>query len=401
VQPQLEDVALGMARALRECSIPGPSGGRFWLGLEPEMSDRTTSRVGLLGPWLYSGQVGIALALSAASARSRDPAFASAAREALKPVRDLLLGFEEPSAIGAFEGWSGVVYSFWHCAKLLDEPSLVDDARELLRRIDRKSIEGDRVFDVTSGTAGLILALRSMLPVDEQLVREIVGHAARHLVEHARQVEGGVGWPNWLEPKPLCGMAHGNSGIAWALMEAFRLTGEATFRDVAVAATDYERARRTETADGVWPDLRKRPTHVAGWCHGPPGIALSRSGMLAVEDRADLRADLRLARSLMLEHAANEPRAHLCCGQTGIDEVLLELGLRSRDPATIALARARASDRIRSLGENPDSWMHPGRGRDGVATIPGLMKGWSGIVSTLLRLSDPTDGAPCVLGLEP
>lgn len=399
--PRLEDAALGMARAVRECSVMGPRGGRFWLGLEPETSDLVTSRVGVLGPCLYSGQAGIALSLAAAFARSRDPQFASAALAALAPVRELVLGDRASMALGAFDGLSGVIYALWHSARLLGEPALVDDARELLRRFDHESVARDRLFDVTSGSAGSILALRCLEPVDRRAVRDIVDACARHLVQHAQRVEGGVGWANCIEPKPLCGMAHGNSGIACALMEAFRITGDRAFRDVALAATGYERARRSETTDGAWPDLRKRATHVAGWCHGPPGIALARCAMLEIEDDPELRADLELARTLMLGRSADEPRAHLCCGQTGIDDVLLELGLRFREPDLIELARARASNRIRSLGDQPSAWMHPGLGRDTIPTIPGMMKGWSGITWTLLRLSDPGGGMPCVLGLQP
>lgn len=395
----LEEAALGIARAVLESSVVGPRGSRFWLGLEPESSDQASSRVGVIGPWLYSGQAGIALALSAAFARRREPSFASAALAALAPIRELVLESPASWPLGAFDGLSGVLYVLWHSARLLDEPALVDDARKLLRGIDRESVERDGHFDVISGVAGLILAVRCLEPVEKQRVHELVEASARHLVRHAKRVEDGVGWPNWLQPTPLCGMAHGNSGVALALMEAFRMTGDRTFREVGLAAVAYERAQRSRAADGGWPDLRRESTNAAGWCHGPPGIALARSAMLEVEDSPELRAELELARALIEDRAPTEPRAHLCCGQTGIDDALLELGLRLRDSASADLARRRASSRVRTLGEDPGVWMQPKQAGEGIATIPSLMKGWSGIAWTLLRLSDPGRELPCVLTL--
>ncbi len=390
-----------MARAVEECSVAGPKGGRFWLGLEPETGDRDVSRVGVLGPWLYSGQAGIALALSAAFARSHDPSFARAALGALAPVRELVLDGDESWPVGAFDGISGVIYVLSHAARLLDEPGLVDDARRLLRGLRRDTLESDELFDVTSGVAGLILALRCLEPIEKERVHQVVEIAACHLVEHAKPFDDGVGWANWIEPNPLCGISHGNSGIAWALMEAFRITGDPTFREVALAATDYERARRAETSDGGWPDLRKQPGSVAGWCHGPAGIALARWAMLQIEDSAGLSADLDIARQLLVDRSATEQRAYLCCGQTGVDDAMLELGLRLDDRDWVLAAKSRAQHRIASLGDDPGNWMHPGLGEQRVATIPGLMKGWSGIVLALLRLSDPGRDTPCVLTLAP
>jgi lantibiotic modifying enzyme len=115
----------------------------------------------------------------------------------------------------------------------------------------------------------------------------------------------------------------------------------------------------------------------------------------------ELRVDFEIASALMQERSTSEPRVHLCCGQAGIDDVLLELGRRLGDVRSVERARARASRRMSYLGNDPDQWMQPNRGEGGIATLPGLMKGWSGIVLSLLRLSEPGDGTPCVLMLEP
>ena len=104
--------------------------------------------------------------------------------------------------------------------------------------------------------------------------------------------EHGPAWPNpALGKQPLAGFSHGVAGIAYALLELAVATGDERYRTAALAALDYERAL-FDAVHQNWPDLRETQTlktetnsaqgsvFVTAWCHGAPGIGLSRLAML-------------------------------------------------------------------------------------------------------------------------
>jgi lantibiotic modifying enzyme len=99
----------------------------------------------------------------------------------------------------------------------------------------------------------------------------------------AVQTRAGWSWrsPGLRNQRDLTGFSHGAAGVAVALIEAFRLTGEEAFVTGARNAMRYE-DRWLDARQGNWPDFRENPegrrarTFVTLWCHGAPGIALSR-----------------------------------------------------------------------------------------------------------------------------
>lgn len=123
-----------------------------------------------------------------------------------------------------------------------------------------------------------------------------------HLLEHAQALQNGTAWPPYFPAQgPLTGLAHGASGIAWALLELTGLSGEKRFRTVALEALKYEDSLFSPERRN-WPDLRemdeRRHTDdggrmfMAGWCHGAPGIALTRVCALKYVDSEKSRNEI-------------------------------------------------------------------------------------------------------------
>jgi lantibiotic modifying enzyme len=85
--------------------------------------------------------------------------------------------------------------------------------------------------------------------------------------------------------KHLTGFSHGTAGVAYALLELFQATGDTKYRRGAELAFNYER-RWFDASAGNWPDFREEPGArkrgndpwpcATAWCHGAPGIGLSR-----------------------------------------------------------------------------------------------------------------------------
>jgi type 2 lantibiotic biosynthesis protein LanM len=386
--------ALEIAHEIRESSLVFKD-AHYRIGLEFDDAARV-HRVALLGAEMYNGNSGIALFLGVAAHVSRDDRLRRAALENLALTRTLLrrdpAQFVTGIGIGGFEGLGSLIYAFAELSRWVDDPSLIDDARLIARSLTRAHIDSSRNQDVLSGTAGLLFALAALDRVSgSKDAAQAIEHCGRRLVETAAAREAGVGWPLRSDAPPLCGMAHGNAGIAAALFEAWRLGGSRDLRDTALRALAYERALRNEDAKN-WPDLRADVppgTFMSTWCNGAPGIALARSRILAIEDQADLREDLELAVAATKEAAL--PGGHLCCGMGGIDEILFEVGARMDDAALVELARRRTMSRI-TRSEHDGRWPR--------VVVRGLMRGSAGIGLGLLRMSTRGDQIPCVLDLS-
>lgn len=237
-----------------------------------------------------------------------------------------------------YDGDAGVVWALTHLGTALNRPDAIElgasGARALLHDrpsdpgapsgllvgeagVDLLARAGDRVeagwsdgSDLTDGLAGILLALARAHRHPE--------HAAGIVAElrHRSRVEGwGRSWP---DPRlagdtgrPLCGLAHGASGIAWALAEAAavwpRLAQDAL--ELAGEALAWE-ASWSDPARGGWPDLREGDIAWPDlWCHGSAGAGAVRLRLL------ELAADgLELPWSIDTTRAEAEMAVQRCGG---------------------------------------------------------------------------------------
>ncbi|NHB83744.1 hypothetical protein G7085_00885 [Tessaracoccus sp. HDW20] len=139
--------------------------------------------------------------------------------------------------------------------------------------------EDDRGNDLGDGLAGDLLALIRTRSDDVERVRRLVDSLARS----ATRLDDLVWWadPRLPGERPLCGLAHGASGVALALAEA--AVAHPGVADV--AAPLIAGALRWESAwhdPGLgWPDLRGDDGgHPVLWCHGAAGIGAVRLRLL-------------------------------------------------------------------------------------------------------------------------
>jgi len=275
---------------------------------------------------------------------------------------------------------------------------LLKEACDIATLISPDRIAADMCLDLMYGSAGTIL---SLLLLDRELKRLEVGSAS--LLEQAvacgehllRNQSGGPEEPgswSYRGGLPRCGLAHGASGISYALALLAKRTGREDFLRAASEGLRFER-RFYVPEEGNWrssADL-DRPSLVA-WCNGAPGIALSRL-RLALTGLADEELESDLARALATTREAPEsPLDFLCCGNIGRAEILLEVARR--------LGRPDLLDRAEEIAERVAGRLYlplsdPPSGAD---YRPSLFWGVAGIGYVFLRLVVPS--LPCVLTLE-
>ena len=373
-----------------------------WIGLT--MTSRQNWTLLPVGLDLYDGLPGIALYfayLGEIAAESRYTALAQSVVDTVRRIAQQTSS--EVMGIGGYSGWAGMIYLLTQLGILWHRPDLVVEADALVERL-MPLIEKDEQYDIIGGAAGCVaglLGLYRVMASDRTLDAAL--RCGRRLVEKAQEMPQGVGWlVKGMGPTPLTGFSHGAAGIAWALLELAALTGEKIFRATALRALQYERSLFSAT-EGNWPDLRElRVTgttandnatrFVMAWCHGAPGIGLSRLLCLQHVYGGEIHSEIEaaLATTVTKGFGANHS---ICHGDLGNLELLLAAHLTLREPRWQAEVNRMIAIILEDAEQN--GWRC---GNPAGVEAPGLMTGLAGIGYQLLRLAQP-NRVPSILAL--
>ncbi|MEU7837885.1 lanthionine synthetase LanC family protein [Nonomuraea sp. NPDC049129] len=317
--PAAEQLTVAVAIGERLVKEAVWSGERCnWVGAEPvDLRDRVgalTYRA--LGPNLYVGSSGVALFLAQLAATTGQDELRPTALAAMRHAISRRDDVSSAARLGFYSGWAGMAATALRIGRLLDSSELVDAGSGLLHDLAQQLSEvaecgeqerdlmsdaaegggqerdlmsgvadgGEQEYDLMSGVAGSVpaFALAYRCTGDERMAEAAVT-AALWLGRSARKSRTGWSWrsPGLRNQHDLTGLSHGAAGVAVAFLEAYRLTGEEMFATGARNAMRYE-DRWLDVGEGNWPDFRENTadrrarTFVTLWCHGAPGIALSR-----------------------------------------------------------------------------------------------------------------------------
>jgi len=385
-----------IAEKLKQNAFVNEDGSLGWISFEPQ-SSLEEYNLQPISDNLYSGKVGIALFFAALFALSEKACWKEDALNCLKPFQTTLREKNRPSlsvflGIGGMTGVGGVLYGLQQMAKLLKHPELLEDAKTLLYDIERKYIESDKEYDLIFGCAGLILPLLTYYEEtkDPEALRLAI-LCGEHLCKEAKEQEkGALAW-DIPSGKPLLGLSHGISGIAFALLKLAKVTSHTPFIETARAALKYERIHFSKTHNN-WPHLHKDPDlafNHCSWCHGATGIGIMRLETLPLLSDPDLHEEIEAALQTTLKSLHNGSLS-LCCGTSG------------------RLAFLRSVQKI--LGKDINSSIHEGfshvlhkvkNPQDSEEFFrPGFMQGVAGVGFALLSLLDHEKVLPNVLLLS-
>jgi lantibiotic modifying enzyme len=399
------DAALRIGREVAASAIW--SGARCsWIGAMPEeASGSLVLNYLAFGPDLYAGTAGVGLVLAELwdACEGDEPELRRVSLGAFEHALSRAEEASGPGRLGFYGGRPGIALCLARGGAVLGEPRLVERAGELVEGLDygAEPLENDLIGGRAGGVVAL-LALRR-LGVEAATAERAIG-VGQDLVAAAERGPEGWSWPSGaaVGPRNLTGLSHGAAGIGLALLELWRETEAGAFAVAAEAAFAYERSLYDPRARN-WPDLRESaatgatagapPPCATLWCHGAPGIALSRLRAGELDAGGDWESEARLA----LETTAASVRAQvgrgnysLCHGLAGNVEILVE-GAALLDDDAAELARAVADDGIERYLEGGAPW--PLGVLDGQS--PALFLGLAGTAYWYLRLHDP--GRPSLL----
>jgi hypothetical protein len=380
-----------------------------WIGaLGPSSQASPVSRVGGLGTDLYDGTAGIALFLGqlftvTGDRKVRETAL-GAIRHALAHCRR-----SRPERCGLYVGPLGIAVVAARLGMLLDREDLLRGARRLARAAPPADID----FDLISGAAGSIIGYVILCELlEDEVFLEAAYVVGKRLVATAISSPRGVSWRSGHSRgrRNLTGLSHGAAGAAYSLLEVFALSGDDRFKSTAEAAFDYERSC-FEPREGNWPDFRevdegdddrmRRVPFSNTWCHGAPGIAVSRVRAAQVLPGGSYLGEARVALNTTRDHLRSWLRSgranySLCHGVAGNADVLLS-ALRAGVPIDCGaeeVIRETAEVGLEAYSVDHSLWPC---GAGGGGANPSLMLGWAGIGHFYLRLARkdvPTPLAP-------
>jgi type 2 lantibiotic biosynthesis protein LanM len=408
IEPLGEDalltVAIGLADEIEAKAFRQNNGDLGWMVLHySSAAERYT-----LQPMendLYNGRVGVGLFFAALEKFLPGSAYRALAHAALKPVQRWIRTAPDSELMefgfGGYDGLASIAYGLTKAGQFLGEDDLIADAAIAARRIRTGQIKKDDSLDALSGVAGAIPALLVCYAAtaDKKILATAVA-CGRHLLQ--RRAPDPFGFRTWptLEKRHITGFSHGAAGIAYALLQLYKVTGEAAFYEAAADAIGFEGCAFVADHNN-WPDYRRAATGLAqgpmfcmAWCHGAPGIGLGRIAALDVMDTSGVRRDIEAALA-STSQADLLPRDHLCCGNAGLMDTLCTAGERLSDGEWSREARRLAAKTI-ARGDR--------RGSFSIAFEngffnPSLFQGTAGVGYQLLRLADPAK-IPSVLLLN-
>jgi type 2 lantibiotic biosynthesis protein LanM len=359
---------------------------------------------------LYNGLPGIVFFLAHLAALTDEKRYLRLARAGLQNMMALLKHTQQReslSSIGAFRGWGGVLYLFSHLGRLWEEPSLFQQAEELVQAL-LGLIERDEQLDVIAGSAGCIAGLLSLYAVaPSPAILEAACRCGERLLACAQPMPVGIGWKILREEIPLTSFAHGTAGIALSLLRLAAVSGEERFHQAALAALVYERSLfvpdehnwldpRNIRASNKHDETNKEEAQsfLTAWCNGAAGIGLARLGSRPYLDDATLCGEIDAALKCILAQGFGGDHT-LCHGVGGhLETLLVASQMEEAVPYRAALEQGASV-----LLEKVSVFRKQAEELTGTEP-PGLMVGLAGVGYTLLRLVEPA-GLPSVLLLAP
>ena len=415
------DLAAAILSGLRDTAIRAGDGTVAWIG---PVLDRTGWSIQPMSTDLYGGLSGTAVLLAGYAFEVRhgraDPVAGldGLLADTLRTLRTIEAQEERdrgtgpvirPGAPGGYIGIGSRIWT-WLLLRRMDVPGLDPDqalshARGLAGLLP-EAVAADDGHDLFRGAAGAVVPLLRLAEHtgDSGWSARAVEVGTR-LVDRAEVRDGTARWGNPDFPEGIGGLAHGATGVGWALA---RLSSSPPVRQAtapgtlaAIAATAAAAFAFEETTYDPdlagWIDLRA-PGHTgAAWCHGAGGIGVAAADLGRDDEARDHGARWRdvLRRAAASCWADGTGWNHtLCHGDFGVWEVLdlaLTAGL-----APAGLDRPTLDAQV--IGSVEEFGPVSGLARD--TFTPGLLPGLGGMAYQLLRMH-PDSPLPSVLLPDP
>jgi len=351
---------------------------------------------------LYNGLAGVAVFLAELHRQKPDDILFQTLESTVNNIQHMLGQPHKLSTFSLHAGQLGIAYAMWRIGGVVNRPDWKEQGLNLLQHIHTLPIPDDEL-DVIGGAAGAIPVLLKIYQAeDDDRWLSTAVRLADFLLEKASKTETAMYWVTPGNEHGLTGYSHGSAGFGLALLELGAITQREQYLKAGLMAFNYERENFSAQHQN-WPDLRsfnQTPQFNSMWCHGAPGVALSRLRAYQLLQEPSLLQEaltgLNTTHQQLVQQLSTQPdqvNFSLCHGGAGNAEILLMGAEMVQRPEFSQLAHQLAVFGIQKYQLTDTAWpsgVHDpsGLGESGRET-PGLMLGLAGIGLFYLRLLDP------------
>lgn len=200
-----------------------------------------------------------------------------------------------------YSGIGGIIYLFLIVHEATSETYYLEKALTFFKQ-RHFSIEYSTKNDVLGGKAGDILYLLHLYnKTQDEAVLTCIDNSITELLDNIVFTRNGICWDRSPDnAQALCGFAHGASGMAFVFNEIYRFTNNDFFLLLCDECINYENQYYSDEENN-WPDFRtdilvseqnvrdhlsffsekkweffNELKYWSAWCHGAPGIGMSR-----------------------------------------------------------------------------------------------------------------------------
>ncbi|MBL6449545.1 hypothetical protein JMN32_24750 [Fulvivirga sp. 29W222] len=363
---------------------------------------------------LYSGTAGIVYFFLELHRRTNDDKYLEAVTEGARWLENYC-ATNSTEYYAFYTGRMGVSYLMLVLADYLKDESYKAKALKIAEGCEAFLHTSRKVDDLINGYSGALLCLLHLHAAtgDEGVLKNIESYT-RRLIERANITPHGFYWDRvGTNIKGLCGFSHGASGIGYVFLELGKYFDNESFYWIAKRAFAYENHFFHEEFKN-WPDFRRGfydektlnenrdkylngekdyfllPGDMSAWCHGAPGIGLSRIRAYEVlkDDiyKRDIDRAVEKTGIATLDGEMSVASCILCHGIGGNAILFLEAARVLGDTTYIDMARQagdRALDYVAEKGKYLSGYSFAGTDND-----ISLFMGDSGIGYFYLMLSD-------------
>lgn len=264
------------------CGYDNEKFDRTWISTVLIGRDECEWCLAPVGNSLYEGNSGIALFLAYLGKVTGEKRFIKAATEALEGVIHEIevLDTKYPFLVGAYNGISGYFYTISKIYTITGNERLLNIIKNKIHLL-KKLIPRDKNIDVISGVSGTIGVLLSIYnDINDDELRDIVLDLCKQCLNHIKNTkvsfsEESIAWGEGGVYMPATGFAHGNAGIIAYLIKLYDVIHDDEILDIIKRALKFERDLYSDDYKNWFSSDTNRRVALA-WCHGAPGILLSR-----------------------------------------------------------------------------------------------------------------------------
>lgn len=354
---------------------------------------------------VYNGTSGIALFLGKLYQISKDEVILETLNGVITQIITTIDKIHPYKNYGFYEGGIGIAITLIKLGTSMDRPDCINKGMDLIHQIGQNDI-GQHEVDIMNGIAGSISGLIPLYRKNTSPeILQLLIKCGAHLLTHAIKEDTHWSWSSLKDQEGLTGFSHGAAGISLALLELYSLTNDPTYLEGGMKGFNFERMHFNAQL-GNWQDLRKYntgkndsdvPVYGESWCHGAPGIALTRlrafelTGNPQFREEAEIALNTTYQKTMALLSQSQMPVNYsLCHGLAGNGDILLEGGTRLNNPHLVQAAHSIGVWGVERFRKTNSAWPSgiidiSGKHRD-KTIAPGLMQGFSGTGYFYLRL---------------